>query len=253
MLSIFVNENRNDWDDHLPYVMMAYRSSLQESTGCTPNMLFLGREITMPVDIMFGWPNQEEQVCPVEYVEWARHAANQAYEFARKNLKKSTLRQARLYNRFSDVRSYEVGDWVWRWYPPKAKQKLGKGWTGPYLVIRKLTDIGYVIQATESDKSLTVHVDQMKRFISDFYPENWLNKQVLDESDERAGSDSQNENQGDIDNHVSSGNEFSRPGTPTSGNSTENGSQGEPCGSRDAPIAVRRSKRARKPKELLDL
>ena len=40
MLAMFVNEHRNDWDDHLPYVMMAYRASVQESTGCTPNLLF---------------------------------------------------------------------------------------------------------------------------------------------------------------------------------------------------------------------
>ena len=30
--SMLVNENRNDWDDHLPYVLMAYRASVQEST-----------------------------------------------------------------------------------------------------------------------------------------------------------------------------------------------------------------------------
>ena len=27
MLSKFVNESQDDWDEHLPYVMMAYRSS----------------------------------------------------------------------------------------------------------------------------------------------------------------------------------------------------------------------------------
>ena len=42
MLAMFVNEHWDDWDDHLPYVMMAYRASVQESTGCTPNLLFFG-------------------------------------------------------------------------------------------------------------------------------------------------------------------------------------------------------------------
>ena len=27
MLSAFVNDNRDDWDDHLPYLMMAYRAT----------------------------------------------------------------------------------------------------------------------------------------------------------------------------------------------------------------------------------
>ena len=33
MLAMFINQHRDDWDDHLPYVMMAYRASVQESTG----------------------------------------------------------------------------------------------------------------------------------------------------------------------------------------------------------------------------
>ena len=32
MLAMFVNENHDDWDDHLPYLTSAYRTSVQEST-----------------------------------------------------------------------------------------------------------------------------------------------------------------------------------------------------------------------------
>lgn len=33
-----------------------------------------------------------------------------------------------------------------RWYPPTAKQKLALGWTGPYKVVRKVTDIVHSVQ-----------------------------------------------------------------------------------------------------------
>ena len=178
---MFVNEHRDDWDDHLPYVMMAYRSSVQESTGCTPNMLFLGHEITVPVDVMFGRPKEEQQPgCPIEYVEWVRRATGEAFEFARENLGKNAIRQERLYNQRSDIRRYNIGDWVWRWYPPKAKEKLGKGWTGPYLILDKLTDLTYIIQASETQTPLVVHVDHMKRYESDVYPENWVLRQEVE-------------------------------------------------------------------------
>ena len=59
MLPMFVNEHQNDWDDHLPYVMIAYRASVQESTGCTPNLLFFGREIALPLDLMVCKPPVE--------------------------------------------------------------------------------------------------------------------------------------------------------------------------------------------------
>ncbi|MCG7879381.1 MAG: RNase H-like domain-containing protein, partial [Candidatus Thiodiazotropha endolucinida] len=43
LLSAFVNAEHSDWDERLPYVLMAYRSSVNETTGYTPNMMMLGR------------------------------------------------------------------------------------------------------------------------------------------------------------------------------------------------------------------
>lgn len=54
MLSLFVDENQMNWDRLLPYVMMAYRSSVQASTGFTPYKVLFGQEMVLPVDIMLG-------------------------------------------------------------------------------------------------------------------------------------------------------------------------------------------------------
>ena len=55
-LSMFVNENHSDWDEHLPTVLMAYRTAVQESTGQTPARLMMGHELRVPLDLMFGQP-----------------------------------------------------------------------------------------------------------------------------------------------------------------------------------------------------
>lgn len=52
MLSKVVNENQRDWDNHLPKVLFAYRTSIHESTGFTPFLINYGRSATLPVDIM---------------------------------------------------------------------------------------------------------------------------------------------------------------------------------------------------------
>ena len=67
MLTTLVNEARNDLDDLLPFVMMAYRSSVHESTKCTPNLLLLNHETNLPIDLMIGAP-PETPACPVQYV-----------------------------------------------------------------------------------------------------------------------------------------------------------------------------------------
>ena len=57
MLAMFAGENRDDWDDLLPAVLMAYRSSVHESTGFSPYRLMFGEESTLPMDV--GLPLRE--------------------------------------------------------------------------------------------------------------------------------------------------------------------------------------------------
>ena len=38
MISMFVDDNHSNWDEQIPYVMMAYRGTEQETTGISPNM-----------------------------------------------------------------------------------------------------------------------------------------------------------------------------------------------------------------------
>ena len=53
MLSAYVDEHHANWDEHLPYVMMAYRAAVHETTGTTPNKMMLGREVATPLDIVY--------------------------------------------------------------------------------------------------------------------------------------------------------------------------------------------------------
>ena len=64
MLSAFGNKERDDWDEHLPYVTMAYRATVHESTKFSPNRLMVGRETNLPLDLMVGPPpNSKKNAC----------------------------------------------------------------------------------------------------------------------------------------------------------------------------------------------
>ena len=41
-LSKFVEDRQQDWDAHLPLLLMAYRTAVHEATSCTPASLMLG-------------------------------------------------------------------------------------------------------------------------------------------------------------------------------------------------------------------
>ena len=75
MLAMFAGENRDDWDDLLLAVMMAYRSSVHESTGFSPYRFMFGEECTLPMDV--GLPRWEPDLPdPISspYALWVRDA-----------------------------------------------------------------------------------------------------------------------------------------------------------------------------------
>ena len=67
---------------------------------------------------------------------------------------------------------------MYRWYPPAAHAKFGSGWTGPYLVINKLSDLVYQIQASKRSKPKVVHLDHLKPYYTNDEENlvNWLEK-----------------------------------------------------------------------------
>ena len=48
MLSKYIQKDQRYLDEVLPLILMAYRSSKQESINMTPCMMMLGREIDLP-------------------------------------------------------------------------------------------------------------------------------------------------------------------------------------------------------------
>ena len=105
-------------------------------------------------------PDNPGKFCPSLYVSWLESAMNNAFEFAHQNLGIAAQRQSLYY----DKGKFHSGDWVWRWYLPAISNKLGQGWTGPYLVLRKISDVTYEIQLNSENKPITVHVDHLKPF-----------------------------------------------------------------------------------------
>ena len=62
-------KSHRNWDQVLPFALMAYRSAVQESTGETPNMLMLGREVNTPTEMLVDkppdWPDLN-----TDYARW---------------------------------------------------------------------------------------------------------------------------------------------------------------------------------------
>ena len=133
------------------------------------------------------------------YIEWLRGALEKSFEHARDALRRAASRQKREYDKKAATHGYSIGQWVYRWYPPAAHAKFGSGWTGPYLVINKLSDLVYQIQASKRSKPKVVHLDHLKPYYTndDENLVNWLEKptntEVLEKPSESPHEDAGSE------------------------------------------------------------
>ena len=98
MLAKCVNDEQDNWSTQLPYVMMAYRTSVHESTGYTPHFLVYGQEISLPIDFMYPNPKDQPASNTNEFVSALKLAFQKAYELARSALNQNQKRRNAIYN-----------------------------------------------------------------------------------------------------------------------------------------------------------
>jgi len=178
MLGKVVSESQRDWDERLPLVLAAYRATPHESTGMTPNKLFLGHEVRMPIDLVMGLPPEEsgEGMSAHDYLIKLHQSATEAYQLARKHLRASAERRKRHYDVRVKTEPFKVGDWVFYHYPRRYQSrsaKWQKSYIGPYLVVRMIEPVNCVLQKTAKSKPFVVHVDKLKKCYGEA-PESWV-------------------------------------------------------------------------------
>ena len=167
MLSAYAAENQKDWDVYVPLLMMAYRSSVHDTTKCTPSAMMLGREIRLPIDLALGIPETRISKCESDYAYELEKKLVKIHDFARKHMQVSSDGMQRYYDQKAYFTEFSVGELVW-FHNPVRKQglslKFQRPWKGPYVIVEKLNDILYKIQETPRGKPKVVHYDRLKLY-----------------------------------------------------------------------------------------
>ena len=85
---------------------------VNRNTGFTPNLMMLGREITLPIDLMIG-TIETSNLSSSEYVVGLKNIL-QVHQLDRDNLLSSQLQQKKDYDLRLKVKTYAVGDLVYK-------------------------------------------------------------------------------------------------------------------------------------------
>lgn len=169
MISKYVATDQRDWDKYLPVLMMAYRSSVHDSTGQSPSMLMLGRELSLPVDILYGLHRLDPK-SPCTYIEDLKDKMHHVHDLARNKMIKASDRQKRDYDHRSNHAQYQVGSPVWVFSASKKRglcPKFQCKWLGPFVIKRKISDLVYEVRQGPKGKPKIVHYNRLKPHFGD--------------------------------------------------------------------------------------
>ncbi|KAL1258980.1 hypothetical protein QQF64_009557 [Cirrhinus molitorella] len=115
MLRKYVSANQKDWDVKLPLVLMAIRATPQESTGVSPFELMTGRQITLPLHLLYqpGDSNLVTAYTTHQYLNELHQHLRTTFAFAQQRLQKSAEGQKTYYDWKASHKELEVGDKIW--------------------------------------------------------------------------------------------------------------------------------------------
>ena len=151
-LSTCVKDHPESWEDYVRAICMAYNTSVHATTGFTPFYLMFGRQAKLPVELMYG-TLEPESLTSTEYANRLKSSLTEVYQSVRLRTARQLEHQAELYNQKLHGKPHGVGSHVWVLFPqaPRGKsKKLYRPWSGPFVVVKRLSDVTYRVQEVKN-------------------------------------------------------------------------------------------------------
>ena len=165
---------------------MAYRGAVHASTGAWLNLLMLGIEVKVPLDVTIEAPPDAPPL-QTDYAEAVQKRLAAAHDLARQYLNKAAVLQNRNYVKGLAGKPFTVGNSVWMHNVRRNKGSNAKRdcpWEGPYRVISVLSNVVYRIQKSVKAKPKVIHADRLRPYLGPPL-ERWIPKRQTQLSNPR--------------------------------------------------------------------
>ena len=98
-LSTYVSKNQKDWDEFIPLILFAHRTSVLDETGDSPFYVLYGREPRLPIDLKYLPAAADDLSTSVlDYRKRVVEKVELAQNLARENLQRVQQKMKDYYN-----------------------------------------------------------------------------------------------------------------------------------------------------------
>ena len=166
LLRTYCSELQRDREEGLPWLLLAAREVSQDSLGFSPNELVFAHKVRGPLSMLKdGLQVAALSVNLIDYVHGFRLRLFLAGRCAKKNMAKAQTRME-IFNRHAESRLFSPGDQVLALLPIPGSPFRAK-FSGPYDIVRQVTEQDYVIATPNRRKSSQLcHVNLLKPYYS---------------------------------------------------------------------------------------
>ena len=174
MIKHFCNEKQTDWDDYIPFALLAYRSSRHSAHRYTPSEVAFGFQLQLPIDAVSAAEKGVQMPVPKEiFVQQALERWQTIKTFVNRYRIFARETNRERYDANAAVVEYQVGQLVWLYVPSVQKsqtKKLTKLWRGPFRIVGRRAPVLYQLSVPRQRRILKqwVHVQRLKPYISRF-------------------------------------------------------------------------------------
>ncbi|BHF75681.1 hypothetical protein SprV_0501877700 [Sparganum proliferum] len=145
-----------------------YRGSVHSSTGFTPHYLWTGRDIRLPIDLLYPLP-RPDTTTPQDYATRLREVIRSAHNAARRTLGSSSLHQKEQHDRHSSGAMHQIGDLVMYYNPSHLRGTSAKFhylWQGHFVVLDTPSPTTLLIRDAiyPNARPFTAHFDKLKPY-----------------------------------------------------------------------------------------
>lgn len=161
-------QSTRNWDESIPFILFAAREAVQESLGFSPAELVFGHKVRGPLK-MFKETLCAPTTAPTnlsDYVTSMRRRLQDACLLAKEKLIDTQIKMKQTFDRKAAVPLFQPGDYVLALLP-EPHSALSPKFSGPYQVLRKVSDTNYVIKTPERRRSSRMcHANMLKPYHS---------------------------------------------------------------------------------------